>query len=353
MRDHRFRAVRVAFGSVGVGVFCLALPGCSDGSANTAPRASDTTLWGVVLDQHAVTISTVAPHDTVRITGHAISAALTPLADVPVVLSTGDSGVSIGANGLVTARFVQAGVRVIATARQGNLTIRDTVMFNVTANPVPAKPARLEFTTGGEDSVFQFANFLDGTKTFKSYVVTAFDANGNVIPDVIFHLQSADTNAVTVLPAEIFGFQALSLAGLGPPEHVTVYADADVYGVPLRDSIPFVVTTPAAAFPSIAIRVPVGSTTPIAVFSPDSVVIAPGGMVQWSNPTATPVDIVFDNPAAATEALFNPSGDGNIAAFKADSQPVSRARVFLQAGVYPFHSALNGTSGKVVVRSYP
>jgi plastocyanin len=121
----------------------------------------------------------------------------------------------------------------------------------------------------------------------------------------------------------------------------------------LRDSIPFVVTTPAAAFPSIAIRVPVGSTTPIAVFSPDSVVIAPGGMVQWSNPTATPVDIVFDNPAAATEAPFNPSGDGNIAAFKADSQPVSRARVFLQAGVYPFHSALNGTSGKVVVRSYP
>jgi hypothetical protein len=93
--------------------------------------------------------------------------------------------------------------------------------------------------------------------------------------------------------------------------------------------------------------------------------------VIWINNSKQPVDIVFDQPAAADSAsglyafvlqLFyglgtpdNPNAAGNIPAFPATDSTAgadgvgARIRQFATPGRYPYHSSLYNTSGAIIV----
>jgi hypothetical protein len=145
----------------------------------------------------------------------------------------------------------------------------------------------------------------------------------------------------------------------------TVYAEATVYGVTRRDSLTILVKDQLICAFSLLKSTPLGSTIPVFSLLPAyPQTIAVGGWVWWFNETLTDsLDIVFDDPSAASPdpvygSLTADTIGGNIARFPGDTNALSasdpfqflRARQFLRAGTFHFHSPSTGVSGTVIVR---
>jgi len=277
---------------------------------------------------------------------------------------TGASGsVATGATVVVGASAsvaTGASVTVVAKLTIGALTMSDTALVNV--NDVPSPPpviATLSIQPAEGDS----AKVATGFSAFLTPVV--LDANGNQLFDVAVRLWSSDTTVVTI---DAFG----DITG-GAPGHAMLYAQATAYGVTKLDSLRYTVGQPIFAIEPILARTPKNSLTPVSYFSPGTLTIGVGGHVIWLNQAKQPVDIVFDNQAAAHAAadayvdIFaylyglngpdNPNAAGNIPEFApvdstsgGDGKGV-RIRWFPQAGTYTYHSALYNTTGSVIVTS--
>ena len=157
----RRRAVAALLGIVGV-------LGCgTDYVASAGPADPSQLLASVVLDHHAIVLSTTAPWNTIQLTTTPMSGAGAPLAGLPAATySLSDSGsVAVSADGTVSALAPASGVLVIASVSAGNSTRKDTAYVTVVDTPTPPVLATFSIQPLPGDSakmpaadVFQFFN---------------------------------------------------------------------------------------------------------------------------------------------------------------------------------------------------
>src|ERR1051325_8443702 len=114
------------------------LLGCGTDLSAPRPAPDPAQLyWALTLEQRAITLSTVAPYDTLRLVATARAATGDPL-PIPtaVVYKSSDlKSLQVGSDGVVRAVAPGNGFQIIATLTMGNLTHADTAQVNVTADP--------------------------------------------------------------------------------------------------------------------------------------------------------------------------------------------------------------------------
>jgi len=356
---------RTSRGLIAMAVLIVAA--CSGDTAGPRP-VSDLVhrFWNVTLNTNAITLSTVAPYDTFRVVatprdafGDPVAAPLRDSAVTVIVPAvTGDDHVTVDSTGLIQARQPGTGIVLYVRTTLGGVTRSDSVFVNVTsvANPPQFASMRVAFTPS--DTLYT-ADFFRSPPTL---VGQALDNNGNVIDSVAFAFRSADSTLIRIDPTGQLNF-AISRPGFG---RVMIYASATVYGVTRTDSVPLNITAPYFATVFINTSVPRGHTAPVAYFAPVVDTVAVGAVVMWSFGgigEPTPTDVTFDDPTHVTAippeaplyAFFgtcDTNRDGNIPAIILDPNVLCTnvwPRYFPVAGTYPYRSALNGTSGTIVV----
>ena len=137
------------------------------------------------------------------------------------------------------------------------------------------------------------------------------------------------------------------------PGTVKIRASTTAYGVSMSDSVIFTITPPLIGLVAANPSTPVGNTTTVLQWAPGSIEISAGGTVLFTTQSTTQdVDVVFDNPDAATESFLAPSGGGDIPPFHAepDQGGAFFARSFPVPGSYNYHSTTFDTHGTIVVR---
>jgi hypothetical protein len=338
--------------------------------------------WTLSLNANAITMSLLAPYDTLQLTAVARTATGSPLTSTTAVTYTSsDSAVRVSPTGLLTARGASDGVVVIATAMYQGIRISDTAIVSVTADTLPKMAGvdvaldagdSAKFVAYGNDYFYYFydRNFSFG---FKTLLVGVMDGDGSKLPHSQVELRTSDASRLNFYygaggnypHSERFivsdRYVDVKLGENSDPGPVTLYATATVYGVTMRDSLSFVVTAPMVYLFTVQKTTPVGSTTPVFTVVPavQTRPIGIGGWVWWSNPNLDDsLDVVFDDPTAASPDVSRPefnSGGGNIAPFAGAlfdwlPFPGVRMRQFLRAGTFPWHSERTGVSGVVVVQ---
>jgi hypothetical protein len=328
----------------------LVVGGCSGDAAVAPPPVTDVsqTYWALTLDYHAVTVSTVAPYDTIRLTAIPRNAAGEPLSGLPAptFTSTDLERVQVDADGLVHARKVGNKVRVVATLAHGNLVHADTVLITVTNTASPPVLATLSIHPVPPDSAKL------AVSTTKVVAARLLKADSTAISGLAVYYTSTDPTTATIdrTTGRIIPVR---------PGTVTIIASATAYGITKADTLPYVVGYP--------VLMPVTVTTQVnasgqveASFDPNVITIGTGGTVLIVNPPANTVaiDMTFDDPTNVAGAsqyctpFMNYGCDsGNIAAFGGDSTGANsiRARSFPVPGTYPFRSTIFGTTGTIVV----
>lgn len=326
----------------------LVVCGCSGDAAVAPPPVTDVsqTFWSLTLDHHAVTLSTVAPYDTIRLTATPRNAAGEPLSGLPVptFASTDLERVQVDADGLVHALEAGSLVKVVATLAHGNLVHTDTVLITVTndaspqlldslsIHPVPPDSAKLAVTT----TKLVNARFLK--------------ADGTQIPGMAVYYTSADPTIAKIDRTT----GRITPIRLGT---VDIVASATAYGITKADTVTYVIGYPAGMVLTVMTHVNASGQV-VASFDPSVVTIGTGGTILIPNTSGVAIDMTFDDPtnvaAVRDQCLPNlqyQCESGNIAAFGGDSIALNniRSRRFPVPGTYPFRSTIFGTTGKIVV----
>lgn len=348
----------------------LALPVIVAGVACSSPDLSgpvskDATqlFWAIALNTHAITMSTVAPYDTLQLTATPLSAAGTPLAGAPApIFTTSDSSVRVSPTGLLIARAVRGEVRVMATLTYQGIRLADTAVINVTSAVSPQTFTHLAFSLFPEDSAtiaapYRFSQFYFPPR--KIVQAEARDASGAQIPEAIIALRSGDFRRATVQSPASSGTAEIDIVNGGlfsGPGPVTVYASATVYGVTLQDSLRLTITTPLFDLFQILDSLPPGASTPVPNLGASVLTVGVGGIVWWVNQSSDSMDVVFDDSTAVTPVGgFLDTGGGNIPVFPGTPgqfDPSSiRARKFPRVGTFHFHSTrVPNISGFITVQ---
>lgn len=362
--------------------------GCSSPDLIGPGTVSSTQLpWTLSLNTHAITLSTVAPYDTLQLTAVPRTVAGVALSDSPeVTWRAADSSVRVSSTGFLTARRRTTGVNVIATTVIQGVRLSDTAKVVVTNTSNPRKFAQIKLQLDPTDSAwialqpagdFYWIGY-ENLPNFKTVYFGVLDSTGAVIPSAPLELRLSNTvqagmgffaDLGKLLTTDAFDFiYILQRAQTGVP--FTVYASATVYGVTRQDSLQIEVRQPLwnrvqVVFSSIR----VGEPKTLRVIPNYPVNIGVGGWVWFINSLRNPrdsldtdsLDVVFDDPTAATPDLHPNglnSGGGNIAAIPGgkgnnffNPRPGARSRQFLRAGTFHWHSTLQpGVSGTIVVR---
>lgn len=324
--------------------------GCSGDAAVAPPPVTDVsqTYWALTLDHHAVTISTVAPYDTIRLTATPRNAAGEPLSGLPAptFTSTDLERVQVDADGLVHARKVGSLVKVVASLAQGNLVHADTVVITVTNTASPPVLAALSIHPVPPDSAKL------AVSTTKVVTARLLKADSTTIPGLAVYYTSSDPTTAKI---------DRTTGRITPvrPGTVTIIASATAYGITRADTLPYVIGYPVLMPVTVTTQVNASGEL-VAGFDPNVITIGTGGTILIVNPPTSGVmiDMTFDDPTnvAGASQYCTPfvnygCGSGNIAAFGGDSIATNniRARSFPVPGTYPFRSTIFGTTGKIVV----
>lgn len=335
---------------VAAALLCAAVAtGCGTESATVAaPVDPSRLLSALVLDHHAITLSTAAPWNTIRLTATPTNPAGTALPGLAsATWSLSDTGsVSISPDGVLTALSVATGVRVIASLTDGNVTRKDTAYVNVTDASAPPTLSGFSIQpTAGDSAKMAAADFFwfFGRKTITP---VATDAGGAPIENLPVHFTSSDHSIATVDPTTGLVFAIR-------PGTVLIRASTTAYGVSMSDSLALTVTPPLLGLVMPMERTPTGSTTPVLVIDPPTMVVSAGATVLFANGSFDKsIDYVFDDSTHVMESPIIPEGAGNIPPFHADSlNPVVYVtRAFPTPGTYTYHSTLFDTHGTIVVQ---
>lgn len=331
-------------------LLALIATGCSGDPPVTPPPAQDpaTLYWQLTLNERAVTLSTVTPHDTVRIVATPRTISGTPISDLgqPIYRSLDLDRAFVDSTGLVHAIGVGDQVQVVASLEENNILHADTLVLNITDDAAP--PTLATFTIHPDVG--------DSAKVAAASSVTltprAATADGTPINDASVYFTTSDPDIATIDRST--GFLAPNRPG-----QVTVYATTNVYGVTKSDTLPYTIGHPI----TLALEI-VSQTTPngqvVNGFSPNDVELGPGATILFGNATTILTDVTFDDPTNVAQAGFYCSlfeslcGSGNIDAWARDPNDDSgisglRARSFPVPGTYTFHSTIFGTTGKIVI----
>lgn len=347
------------FGGVAV-VMLLAASACSGEVAVAPPPATDLQefYWALTFDHHAVTLSTVAPYDTLTLTATPRNIDGEPLSGLPTptFTSTDLERVQVSSEGVVQAIAPGNQIPVIATLAHGNVVHVDTVLVTVTNTASPPVLDSLSFALDSAKVAYPGIQFL---------AVTAWDTSGAAIFGLPIHYTSSDPTIATI---SLFG----SIVMLQPlqPGQVTIIATTTAYGITKADTVRFTIGQSVSANIAIVQRMDAGGVERN-VFVPGQITIGVGGDITWRNQTGIPTDVTFDDPTNIlpvdrycipfyTEQDPEICESGNIAAFGVPQEvdgvldPTAfyhnlRARVFSEPGTYTYHSTSSGATGTIVV----
>lgn len=346
MRIRRARSTRTSW-RITV-LLALAASGCGKDAVAPTPAVNDPGMyWSLTLDHRAVTLSTVAPYDTIRLTATPRTLDGEPMTGLsqPIFTSLDLDRAQVSADGLV--RVIKTGSRipVVATLSSGNLMHADTVLITATLDDPPPVLAELSIQPLPGDSA---KTAIGSPATVSARATTA---DGTPI-DASVYFTSLDPTTATIDRATGF---------LSPlhPGRVTIVASATVYGVTRSDTLSYRIGYPVGAVLTILPQKDASGRT-VGVFTPNRLTLGPGAIVLFSNQTATATDVTFDDPTNVAQddrdCMFIPSfcGSGNIAPFvrdPADATGLTGARVrrFPVPGTYSYHSTIYGTSGTIVI----
>ena len=295
------------------------LVGCGSDPVAPAPTPDPSQLfWSVILDHRAVTLSTVAPYDTIQLTATPRTASGTAFSGSPSVVftSTNPLDVQVSPTGLVRGLAPGDGTTVIATVTVGNVTHADTAIVNVTATPTPPVLGRFSIHPIPPDSAKRGATLFP-----YPWPVDAADTSGNPIPDLATACMSSDPSILRVDPG-------CGLIVAQSPGHAVMIASATAYGVTKADTLDFTVGEWLLA--AVEITQGAGSLRPVR--------IATSGIVFWINQTNQPIDITFDDST-------NVAG-GNIAALAPGGLDI---RAFPAPGTFTYRCTAAQASGAIIV----
>ena len=312
------------------------------------PPTSDRLFASLVFDHHAIALSLHGPASTIQLHAIAINGLGAPLADAgQATFSLSDTGsVTITPDGVLTATAPATGVQVIATLTDGNLTHKDTAYVNVNDVAPPPVLATFSIHPVEGDSAKTSALNAFGLFGIKQIFPQLTDGGGVPINGLPVFFSTADPTTALVDP--VTG----NVTGVRPGT-VMIRASTTAYGVSMSDSLMYTITPPLIGLVAANPATPVGSTTPVLQWAPGSIEISAGGTVLFvTQSTTQDIDVVFNDPDAATESFLAPSGGGNIAPFHAepDQGGAFFARSFLVPGSYDYHSTTFDTHGTIVVR---
>lgn len=365
-----------------------AVLGCGGDTTGPAPLGQTQTYWALQFNDHAVNMATTPSYNTVQLTATPVNAMGASLPDLgPVTYTAADSTVTVSPTGLVTARYVTSGTFVTATLqdRKLNLTHADTVFIQVT-DTIPQHPlATFSIHPLPGDSAKRAVDAFSITQP-----VFATDAAGGPVCTATLDPLSRDYQPTCALQV-YFTSSDPTVASIDRtngtvqairPGHVTFYATTLAYGVPERDSLPFVIGWPLTPDVQSSWITPVASLTPVLAFDPPRLIAGVGATVAWGNQNpGDSTDVVFDDSVAVQPGcgavignrglqnycpVFPPTGSGNIPPFALDTALLTagdvygyygsevRARSFPVAGTYFYHSRRYPTAtGEIIVRTDP
>lgn len=331
--------------------------GCADDVTVAPPPSTDTSqmYWALTLNYHALTMSTVAPYDTIRLTATPRTLDGTPITGLPAPTFTSLDldRANVTADGLVRVLRTGTNIPVVATLTVGNLRHADTVLINVTNTASPPVLAALSIQpdTGAGESAKMAMN------EYKTLTARATASDSTPIVGLAVYYTSLDKNVATV-------DRGTGLVRPVRPGHVRMTATATAYGVTKSDTLELTVGYPTGGIIIQIVPRQNGSGQVVNGFDPDSITVGRGAIVFFQNTTSAPTDVTLDDPANVgqddRDCVFFPyfCGTGNIDAWArdpADETGLSavRARSFPVPGVYTYHSTLFGTTGTIVVVNDP
>ncbi len=317
------------------------------GSDVAAPHnAGDQVFLRLVVDKRAIVISAIAPHNTIQLSATAFRGDGTPIANVPVTFEASDNNLLVTSDGLVTAQRAGNQSRIIIRAQYQGVTRADTAFFRITntRDPAPVRTFSIQLDPN--------APSLAGTTT--SIRPTAIDTNGVAITGTIpVDYQSSESLIADVTRQGVISW-------LRPEQEVLIRAATTIYGVTKTDSVRASIGYPNLVQVGTALRAN-ASGQKVLAFVPDVIYLTAGGtllVINWQHTVGfhtIPIDVVFEDPLIAEPDTTSglPTGSGNIAPFKADSNDYTsaiRTRKITKAGTFKFRSALYGTTGTIHVR---
>jgi len=333
-----------------IGLSSLAAMAFGCGGDATGPAARPV-YWALVMNYHAVALTTHAPWNSVQLHATAVAPDGTPIAGAGAVTYQAiDSTLAVTADGHVTARAATTASLIVATLTIDNVTHVDTTVIT-TAN-TPATPPKLAFLSVQTADPTDSTKMAAGGNPTKDMTTIATDSGGVIGSpfDIPFWYTSSDPTIATI------DRRSGQITGLRPGQ-ITITVESNVYGILRRDSIRFTIADPLQVEFEMVKRVPVGDTTPFLAFDPGTLTAGVGANVTFVNISGLMGDVVFDDSTAALESQVFPTGSGNIEPFQADLTDFistiltgQKQRLFLTAGTYTFHSRLYGTTGKLIIK---
>jgi len=317
------------------------------------------------LNHHAILLSSVAPYDTVTL----LTTPMTLNGDVwsppgvsaaqrdsilnatpPVFVSADSSRVKVSPTGVVSVvRTTNAAtVRIIATRQIGDVTRADTALVRVIENATP--PVIDTFTIRPDSAALANNEIL-------VLALTAKDASGATIPDVVTYLRSSNPAIIGLGGTAGAGHDVTFVKALRYAGTVKITSSAYVYGKTVSDSFTLNAKYPINSDVTIKLSRGQGGRMQWSLAKRE-LNMSKGGTVRWQyegdsllladSIALRPVSIVFERPDDALPAIppAQNSGSGNIVNMIDNA---GRYRRFLAVGRHKFTIQPVGIEGVVVV----
>jgi hypothetical protein len=293
--------------------------------------------WKLQLNHRAVTLSTTAPHNEIKLEAIAYNVYGDVLDEVSdVTYTTNSAYVLVSPDGTLRANTTQSTTaQVIAHVTYQGVTRPDTLYVRVNNNvPTPApvlKTLDLDVMPGDSTRIASYGYSDFPTKLLQ---LRAFDTQDNPIQNIAVRYESSDRTIVQLSPQSplLLSYQR----GVA-----VVRASATVYGVSLSDSLLITVTDPLSVLAQLR-ATENGRIHPVQQLDHT---IAVGGTVTWYNQSMDSVDIIFDDSTNVAIGKRNMRDmGGNIPPFASTQWPIQfnnesvRERSFPIAGTYHWRS---------------
>jgi plastocyanin len=277
-------------------VVLMAVIGCSDTATEPIQMNLADQLWDVRIEPRAITMSTVAPYDTITlrtIAWNGVGDTITEGLQIRYHSVT-DTTVRISDDGVLKVRAPTNanGIKIVASVTYNNVTQTDTALVVVTTQPTP--PHTLDAI------VLEAIDPSLRTQRAPIWSLnTGFDTNPILAPRVL----SNESTVANVPIAYVSSNQAIAIIDpwtgqIYPKLEGTarIVATTTWYGTTYQTTLDIMVV--GATFGDITIeeRIPRGSDTTVTIFNPQTLVVEVGATIRWTNQTSQSVDIIFEDP---------------------------------------------------------
>lgn len=333
----------------------------------------DKYLASLSLEHHAINLSTDSPFDTVTLKAVGLMGDGSESPD-DIEYSVSDPSISI-TNGILKAESAIPKAIVRAKLTHGLITRTDSAIVSVTkGSPTLLSEFGFGLAVGDSAKIAIEA----GTK-----MITLLRKSGSGSNLSALHISVGSADATVASIKQVGNSLIVNSNRSG---RVMLYTSTYAYGTTWRDSLVFTVGWPINFSIPIHDKFISGTKTKILEFAYKDIAIGVGACVKWdlqSELIDLELDVVFDDPAKVAApigsecefSVYDPSIGGNIAPYQAiiwDNRELGQnptpeefaayldaykkaflsqrqSRVFSSAGLYPFRSTINGTSGIIRV----